>query len=91
MADVFHSHPSSFGDLLGRYTTSRLAVPQFQRGYSWEKEHVATFWDDLLTFHKVARLLHVWVPDQRALLEAESGKGPLIPLQSALTLSPVVD
>jgi len=27
-------------------------VPQFQRGYSWERKHVKEFWTDLITFQK---------------------------------------
>ena len=54
MAGSFDSHPHNIGDLLGQYETRIIAVPQFQRGFSWEKTHVATFWDDLATFRPTA-------------------------------------
>src|SRR3972149_2663793 len=51
MDSPFDSHSRNFGELLGQYEKRRVVVPQFQRGYSWEKTHVATFWTDLLEFH----------------------------------------
>lgn len=57
MQGSFTSHSFNITALLGRasfpnYAAKSLIVPQFQRGYSWEKSHVSTFWDDFLTFHK---------------------------------------
>jgi hypothetical protein len=52
MNGSFDSHPRNFGELLGQYEKRPLNVPQFQRGYSWEKSHVATCWDDLKTFRE---------------------------------------
>ena len=54
MAGSFDSHPHNIGNLLGQYEPRRIVVPQFQRGYSWEKAHVSTFWDDVLSFRKSA-------------------------------------
>lgn len=51
MNGSFEPHPKNFGELLGQYETKRLTVPKFQRGYSWEKVHVAAFWEDLRSFH----------------------------------------
>jgi len=43
--------------LLGRSSYPSLAaqqviVPPFQRGFSWEKKHISTFWDDFESFHE---------------------------------------
>jgi hypothetical protein len=51
MDNPFDSHSRNFGELLGQYEKRRVVVPQFQRGYSWEKTHFAIFWTDLLEFH----------------------------------------
>lgn len=51
MEGPFDSHSLNFGGLLGQFEPRLVIVPQFQRGYSWEKTHVATFWADLLDFH----------------------------------------
>ena len=40
----------SLGDLIGRYERRPIKLPQFQRSYSWEKSHVATFLSDLEAF-----------------------------------------
>jgi hypothetical protein len=42
----------TIGSLLGRYERRRAVLPEFQRSFSWEKVHVATFWDDLVLFEK---------------------------------------
>ncbi len=56
MSSTFSSRTYNFNTILGRssfpdYTTKQVVVPQFQRGYSWEKSHVATFWEDVWEFH----------------------------------------
>jgi hypothetical protein len=51
MDNPFDSHSRNFGELVGQYEKRRVVVPQFQRGYSWEKTHFAAFWADLLEFH----------------------------------------
>lgn len=56
MDGSFDSQSRNFGELLGQYETRQITVPQFQRGYSWEKSHVATFWEDLSGFYSQARL-----------------------------------
>ena len=43
MGGSFDSHPHNVGNLLGQYETRKIVVPQFQRGFSWEKAHLATF------------------------------------------------
>ncbi len=49
---AFDSEAYSFVGLLGRASfqsigINSVVVPPFQRGYSWKKEQVATFWDDV--------------------------------------------
>jgi len=51
MNGSFDSHSRNFGELLGQYEKRPVVVPQFQRGYSWEKTHVSTFWSDVREFH----------------------------------------
>ena len=29
-------------------------IPDFQRPYSWERDHCETFWDDIVSFHSTA-------------------------------------
>ena len=50
MPAPFDSHSRNFGELLGQYEKRQVVVPQFQRGYSWERTHVAAFWSDLSDF-----------------------------------------
>jgi hypothetical protein len=50
MLDAFAAQSKSMGDLLGSGQRSRVIVPTFQRGYSWEKKHVEAFWRDIRTF-----------------------------------------
>ncbi len=73
MPAPFDSHSRNFGELLGQYEKRRVVVPQFQRGYSWERTHVATFWSDLTDFKSrlpasSARL------ENRDLIENEQGR-----------------
>jgi uncharacterized protein with ParB-like and HNH nuclease domain len=42
----------NIGELLGGNDPSKLVVPEFQRGYSWEKKHVAAFWKDIIDLQK---------------------------------------
>lgn len=56
MSSTFSSYTYNFNALLGRssfpnHTAKEVVVPPFQRGFSWEKSHVATFWDDIWDFH----------------------------------------
>jgi len=56
MSGTFSSYTYNFNALLGRssfpsHTAKQVVVPPFQRGFSWEKSHVATFWDDVWDFH----------------------------------------
>lgn len=56
MSGTFSSRTYNFNTILGRssfpdYTAKQVKVPAFQRGFSWEKNHVATFWDDIWQFH----------------------------------------
>jgi hypothetical protein len=50
LAHSFDSESRAVGAMLGSLERRVIAVPRFQRGYSWEKQHVATFWSDLTAF-----------------------------------------
>ena len=50
--ETFNSQSRNIGELLGANERARIMVPQFQRGYSWERKHVRDFWTDLTTFQK---------------------------------------
>lgn len=52
MYETFNSQSRNIGELLGANERARIRVPQFQRGYSWERKHVRDFWTDLTTFQK---------------------------------------
>jgi hypothetical protein len=56
MQASFSSQTYNVTALLGHasfpnYNAKRVVVPPFQRGYSWEQSHIATLWDDIITFH----------------------------------------
>jgi len=55
MSGSFESQKYSVGTLLGPYERRSVVLPRFQRGYSWEKSQVSTFWSDLLSFEKNVR------------------------------------
>ncbi len=60
MGSTFSSYTYNFNALLGRSSfpndsSKEVVVPPFQRGFSWEKSHVATFWDDVWDFHTKAK------------------------------------
>lgn len=44
---AFGSDTRTVGALLLSNQPDRIEVPTFQRGYSWQKEHVKEFWDDV--------------------------------------------
>jgi len=48
MQNAYNSHAKTVGELLGPNEAARIVVPQFQRGYSWEKKHVEAFWPDVI-------------------------------------------
>ena len=55
----FGSRTYNFNTLLGRssfpdFAAKKVVVPPFQRDYSWEKQHVAAFWDDVIRFYEQA-------------------------------------
>lgn len=57
--EVFHSRTVTPHELLGRIgqhmpdkASRLLAVPDFQRPYRWEEEHVTDFVDDIIAFYK---------------------------------------
>jgi uncharacterized protein with ParB-like and HNH nuclease domain len=56
MYETFNSQSKSIGELLGRNESARVVVPQFQRGYSWEKKHVEAFWSDVKAFQEASFL-----------------------------------
>lgn len=39
---------ANIGQLLGESRRERIIVPEFQRGYEWEKKHVEAFWNDIV-------------------------------------------
>ena len=45
--NAFSSQSKTVGDLLSTNQQAQIVVPEFQRGYSWEKQHVKAFWDDI--------------------------------------------
>lgn len=47
MSSAFNAQSKNMGDLLGSSQREQLVVPQFQRGYSWEKRHVESFLNDI--------------------------------------------
>jgi hypothetical protein len=56
MQTAYNSHSKTIGDLLGQNEAARLIVPQFQRGYSWEKKHVEAFWKDINRHFRASKL-----------------------------------
>jgi hypothetical protein len=46
---TFEPYKKTLGQLLSS-TSPPLRVPDYQRDYSWEKEHVSEFWEDLKAF-----------------------------------------
>jgi hypothetical protein len=56
MYETFNSHPKNIGDLLSGNERARIVVPQFQRGYSWEKKHVEAFWNDISSFQRESKV-----------------------------------
>jgi uncharacterized protein DUF262/uncharacterized protein DUF1524 len=45
--NAFNSRSKTMGELLSSNQSTRIVVPTFQRGYSWEKKHVTSFWKDI--------------------------------------------
>lgn len=45
--NAFSAASRTLGDLLLTVQPARLMVPTFQRGYSWEDQHVRSFWNDI--------------------------------------------
>ncbi len=52
MYESFNASSKSVGDMLSRNERARIVVPEFQRGYSWEKKHVEAFWTDVRIFQE---------------------------------------
>ncbi len=50
MFDAFNAQPKNIAELLSDTLPAKIVVPQFQRGYSWEKKHVEDFWKDIVKF-----------------------------------------
>lgn len=48
-ADSYAPDKRTLGQVLSK-TSPPLRVPDYQRDFSWEKEHVAEFWDDVIAF-----------------------------------------
>lgn len=49
---TFNSQAKTIGELLSSNTREKIVVPQFQRGYSWQKKHVEMFWKDIIQFQE---------------------------------------
>ncbi len=49
---AFNSSSKTVGELLGNVSRDRVEVPEFQRGYEWNKKHVTSFWEDIVQFEK---------------------------------------
>ncbi|MCL5105542.1 MAG: DUF262 domain-containing HNH endonuclease family protein [Armatimonadetes bacterium] len=52
MGGSFESCKYNFAGLLGKNERRSVVLPEFQRGFSWEKTQVSTFWTDFLDFHE---------------------------------------
>lgn len=52
MFDAFNAQPRNIAELLSDTLPAQIVVPQFQRGYSWEKKHVDDFWKDIVKFRE---------------------------------------
>lgn len=56
-SEAFSSDTRTIGGLLISNQPTRIVVPTFQRGYSWEKEHVKEFWEDVTGENKAQYFL----------------------------------
>ena len=52
--NLLDTRTTNFGDLIGNGKIYR--VPPFQRDYSWEEEHWADLWQDILILHCIVPL-----------------------------------
>ena len=82
--------PRSVVDLITSSAT-RFVVPVFQRPYSWDEEHCAQLWDDVLAVGKDATSKHftgsvVWVQDGTM---SASGVTPLLLIDGQQRLTTV--
>lgn len=55
MSGTFSANTDTIVSLLGRtalsrYTAERIQIPALQREYSWEREHISTYWSDVNAF-----------------------------------------
>lgn len=79
MPGGFTSQTYSIQSILGRssfpsHVAKRVVVPPFQRSYSWQKTHIATFWEDIRYFHETKQASETYflgpivvLPDEPAL------------------------
>jgi uncharacterized protein with ParB-like and HNH nuclease domain len=49
---AYSAQSKNIGELLGVGAKAKLVVPEFRRGYSWQKRHVDVFWNDIVLFQK---------------------------------------
>ena len=49
MAKQLNAEQKTIGELLGKRGTKFL-IPDYQRPYSWEREHCETLWDDITDY-----------------------------------------
>ncbi len=40
------------GEIIGKYESRPVVLPEFQRSFSWDNKHVTAFWTDLLAFRQ---------------------------------------
>jgi hypothetical protein len=82
MSNAYNSHSKSIGDLLGSNEAARIVVPQFQRGYSWEKKHVQAFWADIVRHQRESQRKNG--PDKYFL-------GPIVTMQQSKEIIQLLD
>ncbi len=52
----YQTHTEKLGNILGPTSRYRLVVPDFQRGYEWQRKHVDRFWRDIVQFKEAKSL-----------------------------------
>lgn len=81
MPHHFEARPKTIGDLFTGLDKPLLAVPPFQRGYSWEKKHVDAFWRDLTDF----------IDEKKAKTSSRYFFGPIVILEQEGKPSEILD
>lgn len=50
MDSAISSRKTTLHTMLGRNASAQVRVPDYQRGYSWERKHFSTFFEDICGF-----------------------------------------